>query len=112
MNFVGACLLSFLAAGTEQTVGGPGASTPSNEGIVFTVPSLPAKRSFQRVVLASAEEARRLGLSPKDLMLVKLRGVTQPRPMQWDERTKEPYFLLPTQAAGESTEAVLIKAES
>ena len=112
MNLVGACLLSFLAAGGEQTALAPATSEKINEAIIFTVPSLPAKRSYQRIVLASVEEARRLGLSPKELTLVKVRGAAQPRPMQWDERTKEPYFLLPAQAAGESTEVTLIKAES
>ena len=100
MNLVGACLLSFLAAGGEQTALAPATSEKINEAIIFTVPSLPAKRSYQRIVLASGEEARRLGLSPKELTLVKVRGAAQPRPMQWDERTKEPYFLLPAQAAG------------
>ncbi len=112
MNLVGACLLSFLAAGGEQTAVAPATSEKIDEAILLTVPSLPAKRSYQRIVLASVEEARRLGLSPKELTLVKVRGAARPRPLQWDERTKEPYFLLPTQAAGESIEVTLIKAES
>ncbi len=112
MNLVGACLLTFLAAGGEPatTEPKPNASTAA-ENVSRLLPPAPRRRLHQRVVLAGEEEARRLGLNPKELYLVQVKGAAVACPLQWDERTKEPYFLLPTQEADQSVEISVVRTE-
>jgi len=94
-------VLAFAAlCGAEEPTATPKSSTR-------LLPAFGMARRQQRVVLAEASEARALGFSSKDILVV--RAVGQTFPVQWDEATKEPYFVLPYQA---KDQAVEIKLES
>ena len=80
------------------------------QGFTRIIPAFPVARRQQRVLLAEAAEAQRLGLGSKDILVVRAAGQTYP--VQWDERSKEPYFVLPYQAKEQAVEIQLEPVES
>jgi len=88
------------------------APAPAPLTFVRTIGSAPGDRLHQRVMLASADEAKQLGMSAKEIYAVRLKGDPQPKPVQWDERTKAPYFLVASQAGGQALEATVTQLDS
>jgi len=112
MNPLGAFLLSILAAQGAPVESAQQHNPETTVAIVREIPSADRRRAEMKVILAGAEEARRLGLNPKEIYLVRPKGTVRRWPLQWDERTKEPYFLLPTLAAGEKLEVEVLPVGS
>ncbi len=107
---LGIFLAASLVAQAEPAAKPAVAAWPTG-AVVRLLPADPHARQQQRVVLASADEAKQLGLTSKDIYLVWQQGQA-PRPLQWDERTKEPYFVLPRQAADQAVELAIVPVES
>ena len=70
------------------------------------------ERQGQRIVVADPAEAKRLGLTNKEIYVVRVQGRAGAIPLQWDERSKVPYFVLPTQPAGEKATVAIVPVES
>jgi len=112
MSLAGASICAFIAAQGSPDQANPGAPGISPAPVVRVIAAADRRRNELRVVLAGAEEARRLGLSSKEIYLVRAAGARDRWPLQWDERTKEPYFLLPTLPAGATAEFEVVPTES
>jgi len=112
--FLGIWLTAIIGAGEPQALPKDSslAQAPAPGAIVRVLPAAAQERKGQRIVLAEATEAKKLGLTPKDIYVVRAQGVAAPYALQWDERTKEPYFLLPSQGAGEKAEVTIVPVES
>ena len=112
MNLAGACLLSFLAAGDTSVAGTAEQTVAPKTALRRELPAVDRRRTEVRVVLATATEARDLGLSAKEIYVVRPKGSNRSWALQWDDRTKEPYFLLPSQPAGEKLSIEIVPTDS
>lgn len=103
--------LGSLLSGAEL----PTPATPEvNAPVTLSLAAADKDRRHQRVYLATAAEVKSLGLNSKDIFVVSTAGAPpkEVHPVQWDERTKEPYFVLPFQAAGAALTLQLRSVES
>ena len=105
-----ASLGSLLSAAELPTPASPEVNAP----VTLSLAAADKDRRHQRVYLATAAEVKSLGLNSKDIFVVSTAGAPpkEVHPVQWDERTKEPYFILPFQAAGAALTLQLRSVES